>query len=107
RTNAVTTTASTNPADVYNYPVTLPVLDAFLSDSTFVSRVKANAVLNDSDISKLRALAHEAAKAEMGSDTGSTYTARTEAATKVKAAIGDDKTTRLFAFTRLYWSGGG
>src|SRR5579872_86207 len=107
-----TSNAPTAPAAVaVNYPVTLPVLDAFMADSAFDSLAKSRAGLTDSELLKVRTVAHQEAarlEKEQAASTeeysGSTADAKARAITLLDSIIGADKRTKLFALVQEEWS---
>ena len=112
-TRTYTTSSSTSPAasDSINYPVTLPVLDAFLADSAFDSLAKSKAGLTDAELLKVRTAAREeSARLEKsqnintGEYFGSTSDARTRAIAVVDSIVGADKRAQLFALVQQQWS---
>ncbi|MDP4199642.1 MAG: L,D-transpeptidase [Bacteroidota bacterium] len=111
-TRTYNASAPTSPAVVaVNYPVTLPVLDAFMADSTFDSLAKARTGLTDTELLRVRRIAHdEAARLEKtqmantGDYSGSTADAKARAISLLDSIIGADKRTKLFAFVQEEWS---
>jgi lipoprotein-anchoring transpeptidase ErfK/SrfK len=109
---ARTSNVSTPPAVVaVNYPVTLPVIDAFMADSAFDSLAKSRAGLTDSELLKVRRVARQEAarleKAETASTedySGSTADAKARAISLLDSIIGSDKRTKLFALVQEEWS---
>ena len=109
-TNYTSSTASPTTTAV-NYPVTLPVLDAFMADSTFDSLAKTKAGLTDAELLKVRTVAHqEAARLETaqmsntGEYSGSTADARARAITLLDSIIGAEKRTRLLDLVQEQWA---
>ncbi len=93
-----------------NYPVTLPVLDAFLADSSFDSLVKFKAGLTDAELQQVRTAANDEAKqleleqtASTGEYAGSTADARQLAARMLDSMIGNEKRMKLFALVQERW----
>ncbi len=94
-----------------NVPVTLPVLDAFFADEAFTTDVKTRLQLSDEQAAQLRKIARQETAALRESDqpdehAGTTTAATTRADEQIKAAIGADKTTQLFALVRERWASG-
>ena len=97
-------------ASVGSVQVTLPLLDALLSDDKFVDRLKSNLKLTDDQIAKLK----QASSAEIGRlrETnaedldGNSTDARTRASEQVRTIIGEDKTKELASLVNDYWSKG-
>src|SRR5215471_15066351 len=79
--------------------LTLPVLDAFFADESFAGTLKTRLQLTDEQVAKLKDLAHsETAKLNEeteGKGEGESSTARAEAAEKIGALIGPEKTQQL------------
>jgi hypothetical protein len=104
--------APATPAAVaINYPVTLPVLDAFIADSSFDSLAKSKAGLTDTELVLVRRAAHdEAARlnkiqaTSTGDYTGSTADAKARAITLLDSILGGDKRSKLFALVQEQWS---
>lgn len=91
-------------------PVTLPVLDAFLADSSFVGDLKARLALTDQQIDSLRAVAREGrsglTEEYTGEYSGSTGAALALAEERITAAIGREKALQLAGLVRERWNGG-
>lgn len=89
-------------------PVTLPVLDAFLSDSSFAELLRARLSLTPNEIDSLRRVAREeTAKLDETADTaysGTTWAATELAASRITGILGDQRATDLMALVRYYWS---
>lgn len=90
-----------------NLPITLPVLDAMFSDSSFAGELKAKLQLTDDQINKLRQVAREETGKlnEQGAESGTTSEATKNASEKIKGVIGDEKMAAFMAFVRERWSG--
>jgi lipoprotein-anchoring transpeptidase ErfK/SrfK len=106
-----TSSPASSTAIAINYPVTLPVLDAFMADSAFDSLAKSKAGLTDAELLRVRRVAHdEAARLEKAQDastgeySGSTADAKARAITLLDSIIGADKRTKLFALVQEEWS---
>jgi L,D-transpeptidase ErfK/SrfK len=105
-------TASPSPAEdtaANTQPLTLPVLDAFFADESFSGLLKTRLQLTDEQVTKLKDLAHsETAKLNeenAGKGERESSTARSEAAEKIGALIGADKTRQLAVLVGERWSG--
>jgi lipoprotein-anchoring transpeptidase ErfK/SrfK len=106
------TSAPISPATIaINYPVTLPVLDAFMADSAFDSLARSKAGLTDAELLQVRRVAHDesarlekAQEANSGEYSGSTADAKARAITLLDSIIGADKRTKLFALVQEEWS---
>lgn len=88
--------------------LTLPVLDAFLANESFSGLLKTRLQLTDEQIARLKEAAHsdtaKLSEASVGTSTGETATARTEAKEKLSALIGADKEQQLEALIAEQWS---
>jgi lipoprotein-anchoring transpeptidase ErfK/SrfK len=91
--------------------VTLPLLDALLSDEKFVGQLKSNLKLTDDQISELK----RASSAEIDRlretnaediDGNSATDARTRAAEQLRTILGEDKSRQLASLVNDYWSKG-
>lgn len=99
----VSTTTTT-----YNYPVTLPVVDAFFADSGFVQDSKKQLQLSDSDIVKVRNVAHNAVSQlneDAAPQSSTTPQSQQLAQTQLTGAIGADKANKLISYIRDRWAG--
>src|SRR6185436_19849305 len=89
--------------------LTLPVLDAFFADESFSGLLKTRLQLTDEQVAKLKDLAHsETAKLSeenVGTNAGESSTARSEAAEKIGALIGPEKTRQLATLIGERWTG--
>lgn len=89
--------------------LTLPVLDAFFADESFSGLLKTRLQLTDEQVAKLKDLAHsETAKLSeenVGTSAGESSTARSEAAEKIGALIGPEKTRQLATLVGERWTG--
>jgi lipoprotein-anchoring transpeptidase ErfK/SrfK len=106
-TTPATTTSTTETASVQ---VTLPLLDALLSDEKFVAQLKQNLKLSDEQVESLKRVS----SAEIGrlqetnaEDTdGNATDARTRASDEMRKILGDEKTKQLSTVVNDYWSKG-
>lgn len=105
-------TPSPSPADdkaANTAPLTLPVLDAFFADESFPEALKTRLQLTDEQVTRLKDLAHsETAKLNdenAGQGERESSTARSEAAEKIGALIGPEKTRQLAVLVAERWSG--
>ena len=105
--------ASTTPAttaETASVQVTLPLLDALLSDEKFVGRLRQDLKLTDQQIDSLK----RASSAEIGrlqqtnaEDTdGNANDARTRASDELRKILGDEKARQLSSVANDYWSKG-
>lgn len=88
-------------------PVTLPVLDALLSDETFRAKVKSQVSLSDAEISQVQKIAadevNKLRQANAEDQTGSAEESRQHAAEAIRSAVGEEKAKQLFALAQEYW----
>ena len=96
-------------AAVDTMPVTLPVLDAFLADSTFLTEAGMQLALTEEEVAKLRTIAQEETmrlnEGEEDEYTGSPADARELAGRKIAQVIGYDRGAALARLIRRHWSG--
>lgn len=117
--NSVTPVASPSPSASASpaikasvaIPVTLPVLDALLSDDAFKSNLKTKVELTDDQIAQLRKVAaDEVAKLRETTGEESNGTAeqsRLRAVESIRGIIGEQKADALLNLAREYWAKGG
>jgi len=105
--------ASPSPAtsETASVQVTLPLLDALLSDEKFVGRLKTNLKLTDDQITALK----RASSAEIDRlratnaedvDGNSATDARTRTDEQLRTILGEDKSRELASLVNDYWSKG-
>ena len=105
--------ASASPAksETASVPLTLPLLDALLSDEKFVGQLKSNLKLTDDQITALK----RASSAEIDRlretnaedvDGNSATDARTRAAEQLRTILGEEKSRELTSLVNDYWSKG-
>lgn len=91
--------------------VTLPLLDALLSEEKFVGQLKSNLKLTDDQITELK----RASSADIDRlretnaedvDGNSSTDARTRASEQLRTIIGEDKSRQLASLVNEYWSKG-
>lgn len=105
-------TASASPAstETASNDLTLPLLDALLTDEKFVARVKQNLKLSDQQIDDLKRVSGEAVarlrenNAEDLDDNGTDARARAEQ--QLRSTLGDEKARDLTKLANEYWSKG-
>ena len=121
--NSNTTTVSTQPSpspsaspsptsttDTASVHITLPLLDALLTDEKFVARVKQNLKLSDQQIEELKRVSSSdvarlrETNAEDQDDTASDAPARAEQ--QLRTTLGADKARDLTRLANEYWSKG-
>ena len=92
-------------------PVTLPVLDALLSDDAFKSNLKSKVDLTDDQIAQLRKVAaDEVAKLRETTPeetSGTAEQSRQRAVESIRGIIGEQKADALMELAREYWAKGG
>ncbi len=105
--------ASTNQAPeqpdtaTANVPITLPVVDALLSDETFLSEVRKSVQPTDEQLDKLKTAARDAVlKLNEDENDRSTRTSLSEADKQIKQILGNENGYKFLALARKYWSGG-
>jgi L,D-transpeptidase ErfK/SrfK len=107
---------SPSPSEVSRaVPVTLPVLDALLSEDSFRSQLKTKLGVTDDQISQIKnAASDEVAKLrQLNVEEQSTQQSsqaeqsRQHAAETIRAILGEQKTEQLFELARDYWVKGG
>jgi lipoprotein-anchoring transpeptidase ErfK/SrfK len=112
---ADTTTATTPTVDIASFtdpsalPVTLPVIDAFLQDSTFATTLRTRLGLSDAQIDSLRQVARQETmrlREPAGEDySGSTGSALMLAQQTIERIIGPEKALQLAGLIREQWLG--
>lgn len=105
--------ASPSPAhspETASVEVTLPLLDALLTDEKFVSRLKTNLKLSDEQIDSLKKASaaeitrlRESNAEDVDTDGGNP---RERAATELRSILGEDKAKQLGSLANEYWSKG-
>lgn len=104
--------ASASPAtsETASVQVTLPVLDALLTDEKFVGQLKQNLKLSDEQIDSLKRVSSaDIARLQESNaeETDSNATdARTRASDELRKILGDDKAKQLATLANDYWSKG-
>ncbi|HEX3248627.1 MAG TPA: L,D-transpeptidase family protein [Pyrinomonadaceae bacterium] len=104
---------SPSPAtsETASVPVTLPLLDALLSDEKFVGQVKSKLKLTDDQVTQLK----QASSTEIDRlretnaedvDGTSATDARTRATEQLRTIIGEEKSKQLTSLANDYWSKG-
>ncbi|MEP7212358.1 MAG: L,D-transpeptidase [Acidobacteriota bacterium] len=107
--NTNTAPAAPNPA-LANVPLTLPMIDALLSDEAAATELKSQAQLSDEQIQKLKDAGRDAVLQlnEIGGEDSnrSTKTSSKNALTKIREIVGADKADTVANFLRERWRGG-
>src|SRR5438067_1058784 len=103
--------AAPSPTTAEPVPITLPVLDALLTDEGFRADLKSKLQLTDEQISALRKLSSdEVAKLRRSNaenQPASAETARQSAIEAIQRAVGTEKSEQLLALAREHWNKGG
>ena len=107
-------TASPSPvrAHATSVHVTLPLLDALLTDEKFVGQLKSNLKLSDDQIASLKRVSgaavdrlRESNAEDLNGDTTATD-ARTRADEELRTILGEEKARELESLATEYWSKG-
>lgn len=104
---------NTNPsANANDWAVTLPVLDAFLSDQTFANDLKTKLQLSDQQVARLREISRDATHdlrraGREEEEYGTSIDLRERTQSQVTEVIGQTKTTQLFTMVAERWNGNG
>ena len=109
--NSNSNSASTSEVAASNVPITMPVVDALLSDEEFLDEVKKSVQPSDEQLDKLKNAARDSVlklNEDAGSDdfTRSTKTAISEADKKIKEILGNENGAKFLNVARKHWSGG-
>ena len=95
--------------DLSSVTMTLPIVDALLSDDTVTSQLKMKAQLTDEEVMKLKDAAHKFVMDlnEAGDDAGnrSTSAAAKDALAKIKEIVGPEKADSVMRFLKETWNG--
>ncbi len=107
---SVSPSSAATTADTASVKITLPLLDALLTDEKFVSRVKQNLKLSDEQIEGLKRVSSadvarlRDSNAEDLDDSGTDAPARAEE--QLRTTLGDEKARALTKLANEYWSKG-
>lgn len=107
--NTNTNAAPANGGETARIPITLPVVDALLSDEQFVAEVRRSVQPSDEQLDKLKNAARDAVlklTEEGVDDERSTRSSLAEADKQVKQILGNEGGDKFLALARRYWSGG-
>jgi lipoprotein-anchoring transpeptidase ErfK/SrfK len=94
---------ASEPSAASRVAVTLPLIDALLSDETYAADIKNGVGLSDEELQKLQNAAREATSEldeSTAAQTRSTTGATREAEKQVRAILGDDKGNKLLTYIR-------
>ena len=116
-TTSPSPSASTTPAptpattsDTASVQVTLPLLDALLSDEKFVGQLRQNLKLSDEQIDSLKRVSSteigRLREANAEDTDGNASDARTRASDELRKILGDEKAKQLRTVVNDYWSKG-
>jgi len=90
--------------------ITLPLLDALLTDEKFVDRLKSTLKLNEQQIDSLKRVSNEAVASLRKSNAedldDSSVNPQARASEQLNQILGADKARELASFTNEYWSKG-
>lgn len=107
-----TATPSPGRAQAASVHVTLPLLDALLTDDKFVDQLKSNLKLTDDQIASLKRVSgaavdrlRETNAEDLNGDTTATD-ARTRADEELRGILGEEKARELASLANEYWSKG-
>ena len=107
---ASTATAPPITSEAASVQVTLPLLDALLTDEKFVGRLKQDLKLSDEQIVSLKRVSSaEVARLQEtnAEDTdGNATSARTRSSDELRKILGDEKAKQLSTVANEYWSKG-
>jgi lipoprotein-anchoring transpeptidase ErfK/SrfK len=97
-------------ADSSSSQITLPLLDALLTDEKFVAQLKSNVKLSDPQIDSLKRVSNSeiARLRESNAEEldGNGTDARAKAMEQLNSILGDEKARQLASFANDYWSKG-
>lgn len=109
--NSVAPQTETASTAALNTPVTMPVLDAVLTDESFINEAKTSLQITDEQMQKLAAASRNAVlnlnQAGSSDDNRSTKSSVENAKTQIYEAIGQEKGDRLIAMVQQRWAGDG
>jgi L,D-transpeptidase catalytic domain len=91
-------------------PITLPLLDALLTDEKFVGQLRTNLKLSNEQIDSLKRVSSDEITRLRESNAeefdGSSGDARTRATEQLSSILGDEKARELVSLANEYWSKG-
>ncbi len=99
------------PAHVAALPVTMPLLDAMLTDEAFKGAVQKEMQISDDELAKISDAARNEVL-QLGSIdendlTRSTRTSIEKTKTEIEKILGPQRTVQFFNFVRIRWAGSG
>ena len=103
--------SSTSEASAENVPITMPVVDALLSDEEFLGEVKKSVQPSDEQLDKLKTAARDEVLKlnESGGDDDdarSTRSSLSAAEKQIKEILGNENGAKFLSLARKHWSGG-
>ena len=108
-TNAAPANTS-NQGTASRIPITLPVIDALLSDEEFLNEVRRTVQPSDEQLDQLKNIARDAVlqldEGELEDSARSTRGSLAQADKKVKSILGNERGDRFLQLARDYWSRG-
>ncbi|HKP68346.1 MAG TPA: L,D-transpeptidase [Pyrinomonadaceae bacterium] len=108
--NANAAANTSNESAASRIPITLPVVDALLSDEDFLSEVRRSVQPTDEQLDKLRNMARDSVlqldENEIEDANRSTRGSLANADKKIKEILGKDSGDRFLQLAREYWSRG-
>ena len=110
--NSNSNTNQTAPLEpsVAAIPITMPVVDALLSDEAFIGEVRKSVQPSDEQLDKLKNASRDAVlklnENGFDDDTRSTKASIAEAEKEIKEILGNDNGTKFLNVARKHWSGG-
>ena len=107
--NANSAPAQPSTESASNAPITLPVVDALLSDEAFLAEVKRSVQPSDEQLDKLKNAARDAVLKlgeDSEDDSRSTRSSISDAEKQVKQILGNEGGEKFLNLSRKHWSGG-
>ncbi len=109
--SASTSPSPTTTTDTASVQITLPLLDALLTDDKFVARVKKDLKLNDQKVEELKNVSGSAVARLRESNTedqedNDVTDARARAEEQLRTVLGEEKARDLTKLANEYWSKG-
>ncbi len=109
--SASTSPSPTTTTDTASVQITLPLLDALLTDDKFVARVKKDLKLNDQKVEELKSVSGSAVARLRDSNTedqedNDVTDARARAEEQLRSVLGEEKARDLTKLANDYWSKG-
>ena len=109
-TNTNVAANTSNDAAMSRIPITLPVVDALLSDEEFLKEVRRTVQPTDEQLDKLKNMARDSVlqldEDELEDANRSTRGSLAKADKNIKEILGDERGERFLQLAREYWSQG-